>query len=95
MLFAQIAIYLALLIYLAHKNFKAAVGMLILFLPSYFVRFNIGPLPTSLLEITFGGVFLVWLLKYARVDSIEIKKFGKENKYISWAAILFLVFSIG
>ena len=94
MLFAQIAIYLALLIYLAHKNFKAAVGMLILFLPSYFVRFNIGPLPTSLLEITFGGVFLVWLLKYARVDSIEIKKFGKENKYISWAAILFLVFSI-
>ncbi|EKD42946.1 MAG: hypothetical protein ACD_72C00527G0003 [uncultured bacterium] len=94
MLYAQIAIYLALLIYLAHKNFKAAVEILILFLPSYFIRFNVGPLPTSLLEVTFGGLFLVWLIQYARVDWLEIKKFGRENKYFSWAAILFLVFSV-
>ena len=91
---APVIIYLALLIYLAHKNFKTAVGILILFLPSYFIRFNIGPLPTSLLEVTFGGLFLVWLIKYSRTDWTEIKKFGKENKYVSWAAILFLIFSV-
>lgn len=93
MIFAQIVIYLALLVFLAHKNFKAAVQILILFLPSYFIRFNIGPLPSSLLEITFGAVFAVWVFEYSQKDLVEIKNFFKEQRFFCYSILTFLVFS--
>ena len=80
MVLAIATIYFILFGYLANKNFKTAVGLLILFLPSYFIRFNVGPLPTSVLEVTFGSVFLMWLWKYGRNDWEEIKIFYKERK---------------
>ncbi len=93
MLFAQIVIYLALLAFLAQKNFKAAVQILILFLPSYFIRFNLGPLPSSLLEVTFGVIFAVWVFKYSKKDFEEIKKFFVEQRSFCYLALAFLVFS--
>ena len=93
MLFVALA-YFILFSWLAYKNFKTAAGLLILFLPSYFIRFNIGPLPTTVLEITFGAIFLVWLIKYAKGDCAELKSFIGENKVISGVASSFLGFSI-
>ncbi len=87
-------LYFVLLSWLATKNFKTAVGFLICALPSYFIRFNIGPLPTSVLEITFGAIFLVWLIKYGRADLAEIKNFYREQKLLCWVIKAFFVFSI-
>lgn len=87
-------LYFVLLSWLATKNFKTAVGLLICALPFYFIRFNIGPLPTSALEITFGSIFLVWLWKYSRQDWIEIKNFYREQKFLCLALLSFFVFSI-
>lgn len=87
-------LYFVLLSWLATKNFKTAVGFLICALPSYFIRFNIGPLPTSALEITFGSIFLVWLIKHSRADWSEIKNFYREQKLLCWAIKAFFIFSI-
>lgn len=94
MVLAIATLYFVLFGYLASKNFKTAVGLLILFLPSYFIRFNIGPLPTSVLEVTFGSLFLVWLWKHSRNDLVEIKNFCKERKVFCISIILFFIFSI-
>lgn len=87
-------LYFVLLGWLATKNFKTAVGFLICFLPSYFIRFNIGPLPTSALEVTFGSIFLVWLIKYSCVDWVEIKNFYHKQKLLCLAILVFFIFSI-
>lgn len=81
--------------YLASKNFKTAVCYLIIFLPSYFIRFNIGPLPTTLLEVSFLALFSVWLVKFAKEDFVEIKNFCREKKWLSIAVVLFFIFSLG
>lgn len=87
-------LYFVLFSWLAIKNFKTAVGLLICALPSYFIRFNIGPLPTSALEITFGSIFLVWFWKYSRADWKEIKNFYQDHKIFSWLVFALLFFSI-
>lgn len=94
MVLAIAILYFALFGWLATKNFKTAIGLLICFLPSYFIRFNIGPLPTSALEITFGSIFLVWILKYSRTDWPQIKKFGQDNIFLSCSVAVLFIFSV-
>lgn len=72
--------FFALLACLAWINFRLGAGFLILLLPAYLIRFNFGPLPSTLLELSFGAIFLVWLLKYALVDWMEIKITAAQNK---------------
>lgn len=93
MMLLTVILYFILYCLLAQKNFKAATGLLILLLPSYFVRFNIGPLPSTILELSFWALFLVWLIKYFRQDIEEIKKFYNEQKNLIWLVGLLLAFS--
>ncbi len=93
MMLLVVILYFILFSLLAQKNFKAAIGLLILLLPSYFIRFSVGPLPSTLLEISFGALFLVWVLKYFRQDILEIKKFYGEQKNLVWLGCLLLSFS--
>ncbi len=86
-------IYFVLFGWLASKNFKTAVGLFILILPFYFIRFNIGFLPTTALEWSFGALCLVWLIKYSRAGVVEIKYFYQTNKYFCWFVLAFLFFS--
>ena len=61
--------YLLLIILLAGfgwitwKNFKLGLGIFIFLLPSYFIRFQIGPLPTTLLELCFIILAILWFFK--------------------------------
>ena len=57
-----IALYTIIFTFLAWKNFRLAVLLLIAALPVYLIRFSIGPLPSTLLELHFGSIFLVWML---------------------------------
>jgi len=66
----------------ARVNFRLASGFLILLLPSYLIRFSFGPLPTTLLELSFGAIFLVWLWRYAREDWPKILALVKKNKWL-------------
>lgn len=87
-------VYSLFLFYLTFKNFRLAVGIFIISLPSYLIRFDVFGLPTTLLEISFGALFLGWLVKYARVDWVNLKDNFKENKKFWLCFVLFFVASI-
>ena len=87
-------VYFLLVSFLAWKNFRWALGILIIALPAYLVRFNIGPLPTTLLEVTFGALFLIWLVKYSRTDGKIIKESVKIHQLFFVFLALFFTASI-
>jgi O-antigen ligase len=49
--------------YLAWKNFQFSLYFFVCLLPAYFIRFQIGPFPTTLLEAGFLVLFAFWILK--------------------------------
>lgn len=89
-----IAIYALLFAYLAHKNFRLAVGIFIISLPAYLIRFRLGPLPSTLLELNFAILALVWLIKYSRADWLNLRSFFSQNKFFTAALAVFFIASI-
>lgn len=89
-----LALYSTLFIFLAGRNFRLALYIFIIALPSYLIRFNIGPLPTTLLEFNFAILFLVWLLKYFRADWPSIKKIFTSHRLFFVLYSLFFVSSV-
>lgn len=89
-----IALYAIVFTYLTWKNFRLAVLLLIAALPAYLIRFSIGPLPSTLLELHFGIIFLIWLIKFSKNDWLVIQKFLQNNRFAAWSIALFFVASI-
>ena len=88
--------YLVLFFIFVLRQWQFSLYWLILILPTYLIRFDIFGLPTTFLEITFGVIFLVWLIKFARADWNNLIKFVKENKLAtSFVAIFFLASVVG
>lgn len=67
------------------KLSKILLQILILLIPFYFIRFSIGPIPTTLLEVYIYAVFLFFLF------SGNLKLRGKQKFILP--AIVFLLFS--
>ena len=80
--------------FLSWKNFRLALGVFIIFLPTYLIRFNIGPLPTTVLEFAFGALFFVWLIKHSREDWPVIKNKIATNKWLFVFLALFFAGSV-
>ncbi len=89
-----LSIYTAGVIILSWKNFRTSIALLILCLPTYLIRAKIGPLPTSVLEVTWGAVILVWLIRYARTDWGQIVGAVKSRPRFFVLVALFFVASI-
>lgn len=89
-----LGVYALLLFCLTNKNFRLAVGLFIISLPTYLIRFDIFGLPSTLLEFSFGVLFLSWIIKYARTDLVELKNSFKNDKKFWWCFGLFFVGSI-
>lgn len=79
---------------LAWTNFRLATAFFIMILPAYLIRTSFGPLPTTLLEVSFGAIFLVWLMRHSRADFPQLKKLIKEQRFIFIGALLFLLSSL-
>ncbi len=94
LLWAYVAFYTIFFASLTWTNFRFAAGFFIISLPAYLIRFNIGPLSTTLLEVTFGILFLIWLVKYARADWPAITYHVTHNKLFFSACCLFLLASV-
>lgn len=62
--------------YLCWRNFKLGLAVLIGLLPLYLIRFQIGPLPTTLLELLVVTTILVWLGRYQtwRLDILKYQQ---------------------
>ena len=93
-MFWILLLYLICVFVFSWRNFRAGVGLLILLLPAYLIRARIGPLPTTVLEMTLGVVFLVWLIKYFREDWGKIVATIKERPWFFGLVGLFFVASL-
>lgn len=94
MVYLLLIFYTLLLGILAWQRFAWAMYFFILILPTYLIRFTIGPLPSTVLELTFGIIFLVWLLKYARKDITHIAQHVTSNRVFFISFFLFLISSV-
>jgi len=79
---------------LAWKKFRLAAIAFVVLLPAYLLRFDVGPLPSTVLEISFGAIFMVWLFKYAKKDWPVLKKTIGTYKIFFILVLLFLVASV-
>ncbi|MFH1291692.1 MAG: O-antigen ligase family protein [bacterium] len=83
--------YLLIFIYLTYRNFRWAVGLFIILLPSYLIRFSVGPFPSTILELSFSALFLVWVLEYAKNDFKVIKEIvTKHGLFFIFLGLFFL-----
>ncbi len=69
---------------LAWKNLRAAFLLFVAALPTYVIRFQVGPLPTTALEILFAILFAAWMLKREK-RLIDIKGWGWL--LLAWIAV--------
>ncbi len=95
MLLLLIGLYFLALVFLMKLNARLAVGLFVLSLPTYLIRFNIGPLPATVLELGFGAISLGWLLFYARTGWPVLTNFLKEHRWFALAMVIFLLSSLG
>jgi len=85
---------------LAWRRLDLAVMFLIAGLPAYLIRFNILGLPSTILEVMIGVVFLVWLLKnYRQIFKNFKSKIGHSlkinNRYpFDWEMVWLLLISL-
>lgn len=83
--------------YLVCKNTKTGIYLIILFLPSYLIRFKVGPVPFTLLEGMILILFFCWLFKvYKSGGKLNLNIFKPSGlnplpKIFRLPIILFLV----
>ncbi len=70
-------------------RFHAGLFMLIMLLPTYLIRFQIGPIPTTLLEMMILIILLVWIIKYHKKIPPAITYLFSANTGLFVAAALF------
>lgn len=74
--------------YLSWKKTKWAISLIIIGLPSYLIRFKLGLVPLTFLEIMIVVLFGVWLIK----TLFQKKKIDFSS--LRWPALLFLLTAI-
>ena len=91
-----IIIFAFLFLTLCLKRLNWAIFLLLAALPTYLIRFNIGPIPSTLLEIMILICFAVWFFKdkpYKLWRHLGDKSWRKVNYPFRWEIILILISS--
>ncbi|MBI2552150.1 O-antigen ligase family protein [Candidatus Uhrbacteria bacterium] len=94
MLYLLLTTYYLLFALLAWKRLHWAVLLIIATLPSYLIRFHLGPIPITLLEGMILIVVAVWLLRQLRAKGLELRAFEtlRSTLYaLRWPLALFLI----
>lgn len=89
--FIFLTIFISLFSYFTWYKFQNALILFFLLLPSYLIRFQIGFLPTTLLEIMFGIIFVIWILKYGRTMIYSLWSIIKKYPVLFIGILLFLL----
>src|SRR3989338_9580310 len=86
-----VIIYALLFAFLSWRRFDIALALFFFTLPSYLIRFNIGPLPTTLLEVMFGIIAIVWAVRYREWNTEYGTWNISQHKTLLCALTLFLL----
>ncbi len=91
---AAIILALALYALICHRSLRLGVLVFVASLPLYLIRFDLGLLPTTFLEIQFGILFVFWALqlrdKSIRKSLLAIPR-SRFTKWISAGTIFILI----
>ena len=60
-------------------NLRLAAFVLIVLLPSYLLRFNLGPLPTTFLEVMIIILTFVWFVKKIKDENLAVSRQRIKN----------------
>ncbi len=72
-------------------NIKRGIFFLFLLLPTYLIDFNIGPLPTNMLEVMLGIIVIIWMSKQ-RIQIIKwCKQIYSNNFFLTASVFLFIL----
>jgi len=74
---------------LAWRNLVWAIAFLVAFLPSYLIRFTLGPIPFTLLEAMVLILFAAWVIKL-KVKNEKLKITVQSSKFKNWRIIILL-----
>lgn len=91
-----IIIFAFLFLILCLKRLNWALFLLLAALPTYLIRFNIGPIPSTLLEIMILICFAVWFFKnkpYKQWRHLGDRNWRRINYPFRWEIILILISS--
>ncbi len=72
-------LYSLFFIFITWNRFHWGLCIFFFLLPTYLIRFDIGPLPTTLLEVMLGIIVLIWLIKYNRQIILRLREKILEN----------------
>jgi O-antigen ligase len=90
-----IFIFLIIFAFIAARNLRWAIFLVLASMPSYLIRFQIFGVPTTVLEIMIIVIFFVWLIKNFQFLSLwDIPRRGtifKKYKLLCFFASLFLL----
>ena len=91
MIYGLITIYLLLFTFITWNRFDFALALFFFLLPTYLIRFNIGPLPTTVLEMMFFVIFLIFIIKRRSLITGHLSKILKSNRFLFVGISLFLL----
>ncbi|PIR03345.1 MAG: hypothetical protein COV60_00855, partial [Candidatus Magasanikbacteria bacterium CG11_big_fil_rev_8_21_14_0_20_43_7] len=86
-----ITLYTLLFTFLTWHRFSHGVFLLFLLLPTYLLRFSLGPLPVTLLEVMIWIVCIIGLLKHARHIEESIMTLFRKHTLFTIGTTLFLI----
>lgn len=88
-----IAIFVIIFGVLTWRRFEWGLFLLFLLLPTYLLRFYIGPLPSTILEIMVIILLGVWFFKEKKYRTLfsKLQSFYKNNQLLSLGIFLFLL----
>lgn len=91
-----ITIYYLLFTYLSHRRLEWAIYLVILTLPTYLIRFSLGPIPMTFLEGEILILFVLWLLKNNLVArcSLLVASYKNHKSIVHAITLLILATTI-
>jgi len=86
-----LTLYSLLFIFITWNRFYWGLYIFFFLLPTYLIRFNLGPLPTTLLEVMLWIITIVWLVKFNKQIIPKLKSLITDHWLLFIAITLFLL----
>ncbi len=90
-MFLAIAIALLTFTWLTWRDFRFGMSLFVFLLPTYLLRFSIGPVPTTVLELLFVIIFIRWLFEKTSVKNVFSSIIAINKTPFFWPGILLLL----
>ena len=73
---------------LAWRNFRFALALLFGLLPTYLLRFSVGPVPSTMLELLTLTLFAIWIIRNSVAKTFHFSLF---TSYSKWRVVALLL----